>query len=102
MGVAEGARAVNATAVVITVGEIQRTEGSGSLFAQAEVLLGIAGLDILLCGVQVRRTPDNRLHVQAPRYKHCRTGEWLPAVIMDPEITSAIASEVLDALRIAA
>jgi hypothetical protein len=94
---------VNAIAtVVITVGEVQRTEGTGSLYAQAEVILGIAGLDIMLCGVQVRRRPDDRLYVQAPRYKHWRSGLWLPAVIMDPDITSAIAAEALAAMEVGA
>ena len=86
-------------AVQIMVGEIGACRGTGSLYAQAHVVLGIRGVDVQLCGVQVRRSPDGRLRVQAPQYKHWRSGIWLPAVLLDPDITSAIADEVFAAMR---
>jgi hypothetical protein len=85
--------------VDIMVGEIEPCRGTGSLVAQAHVVLGISGIDVQLFGVQVRRRPDNRLYVQAPRYRHWRSGLWLPSVVMDRSITAAIAEEILSAME---
>jgi hypothetical protein len=86
---------IETAAVVVTVGRVEVVAGRGSLAAQAEVVLGIGGVDITLLGVQVRRTPDYRLKVQAPQFRHARSGLLMPAVILDPEITDCVASELL-------
>jgi len=83
--------------VIVTIDAIDKCTASGSLLAQAVVSLSIAGIEQRIMGVQIRRDGD-RLRVLPPTFKHWRRGVALPAIEWpDSQISSAIASELLEA-----
>jgi hypothetical protein len=49
-------------------------------------------------GIRIIYEPDGSLLVQPARFRH-PDGHWLPAVVLAPELASAIAAEVLEAFR---
>jgi hypothetical protein len=60
--------------------------------ASVEVVIG--GVSIVLQGVQVRQQYDDRLLCQAPQWRHPRTGQWLPCLLLPEELSHAIGREV--------
>ena len=75
---------------------IERVAGSRRLLALANVTVEIAGIELTLQGVQVVRDADG-LSCKAPTFRHPRTGTWMPAVILPPELSAAVAREVITA-----
>jgi hypothetical protein len=69
--------------------------GRGRLERLAVVEVEIAGIVIVLQGVQVMRNATGGLECRAPALRHPRTGRWLPAVLLPVELSDAIAAEVL-------
>jgi hypothetical protein len=61
--------------------------------------LDVAGVVIVLQGIQVRRRADGDFDCAAPAFRHPRIGQWFPAVILPPEVRTAIGNEVLAAIR---
>jgi len=77
--------------------EVIRVEkvGSGRLFALATVIVTINAMEMAIQGVRVMRQPTGMLAVEAPRFRR-PGGEWVPAVMLPPELKQAIADEILD------
>lgn len=67
----------------------------GRLIALSAVEIEIAGITLTLQGVQIVRRADNTVVCNPPVFRHARSGEWLPAVVLPPELARAIAAEVL-------
>ena len=67
----------------------------GRLIGISAVEVDIAGISLTLQGIQIMRRADNTLECSSPVFRHARTGEWLPAVVLPPELSRAIAAEVL-------
>jgi hypothetical protein len=86
------------TPVEYRVLQIEQVAGAGSLIGLATVEADIAGVAIVLQGVQVRRRTDGTLDCLAPQFRHARNGRWLPCLLLPPELSAAIASEVLAAI----
>ena len=73
----------------------ERVAGASRLLALALVELEISGVVLRLQGVQVRRRAEGGIGVEAPQFRHARTGKWLPALVLPPELSRALADEVL-------
>ena len=80
--------------VAFTVSSVRRLAGAGHLLALATVTIDLAGVEMVLHGVQVLRTAAGQLRCQAPRFR-AHTGAWEPAVTMPEELEAAIGREVL-------
>ena len=83
--------------VTYKVLSVERVSGAGRLVGVAHCEVEIAGVVTVLQGVQVRRGADGSLSCTPPRWRHPRTGQWLPAVILPQELAAALAEEVLEA-----
>ena len=83
--------------VEYTVRGVERVHNRGSLIGLAVVEIEIAGVAITLQGVQVICTATGRHECRAPVFRHPASGTWLPGVVMPPELSSALAAEVLEA-----
>ncbi len=81
--------------VTFQVTGIEAVHGAGRLLHLAIVRLDLAGVEIVVQGVQVIRRPDGRLAVRAPTFRHPRDGRSLPVIILPVELRDAIAREVL-------
>lgn len=68
--------------------------GAGRLVAMAGVTLEIAGVEMLMQGVQVVRGRDG-LVVRMPQFRDT-DGQWAPAIVLPPELRDAITAAVLD------
>src|SRR5262249_51583010 len=68
--------------VTYRVLNLERVIGAGRLIGVANCEVDIAGVVIVLQGVQLRRGADGSLSCTAPQWRHPRTGQWLPAVIL--------------------
>lgn len=79
---------------------VERVRDAGSLIGLAQVEVTIAGVAIVLQGVQVRRRPDGKLECLCPQWR--RNGNPLPCLLLPPELSAALASEVLAAFVAAA
>ena len=75
--------------------QVERVE-RGRLIGLAVVSLDIAGVELTLSGVQIMRGTNGTLECRAPVWRHPRSGEWLPGVLLPPELASALAAEVLE------
>ena len=58
----------------------------------------MGGVAVTVQGIRIIYEADGSLLVQPPRFRH-PDGHWLPAVVLPPELASAIAAEVLEAFR---
>jgi hypothetical protein len=77
---------------------IESVHNSGRLIALAIVEVAIAGVTITLQGCQVRRRADGGLAVLSPQFKCARTGKAVSCVVLPPELSAAIAAEVMAAM----
>ena len=68
---------------------------TGRLFALATVVITVNDVEMAIQGVRVMRQPTGMLAVEAPRFRR-PGGEWVPAVMLPPELKQAIADEILD------
>ena len=84
--------------VSFTLLGLERARDGGRLLGVASAELILAGVAVTVQGIRIIYEPDGSLLVQPPRYRH-PDGHWLPAVILPPELASAIAAEVLEAFR---
>lgn len=82
--------------VTYTVLHVERVQGAGRMVGLAVVELEVAGAVLTLQGVQVVREGDGSLTCKAPTFRHPRTGQWLPAVVLPPELRDAIGREVVE------
>ena len=82
--------------VSFTLLGLERARDRGRLLGLASVEILLAGIAVTLQGIRIIYDPDGSLLVQPPRFRH-PDGHWLPAVILPPELATAIAAEVLDA-----
>jgi hypothetical protein len=85
--------------VGLTVIGVEPVRGSGKLIALGIIKLDIGGVIFRLQGVQILRQRDGSLTCAAPCFRHPRDGRWLPAVLLPPELSDAIAAEVLAEAR---
>jgi hypothetical protein len=70
--------------------------GKGRLVAMARVEVEIAGVSLTLQGFTVRTRPDGGVECHAPAYRDL-DGAWPPAVVLPPELSVAIAREIMEA-----
>ena len=77
--------------------EVLRVErvDAGRLHALATVLVSVNDVEMAIQGVRVMRQPTGMLAVEAPRFRRSG-GEWVPAVMLPPELKQAIADEILN------
>ena len=77
--------------------EVVRVErvDAGRLCALATVVVTVNDVEMAIQGVRVMRQPTGMLAVEAPRFRR-PGGEWVPAVMLPPELKQAIADEILD------
>ncbi len=54
----------------------------GRLVGLAVVEIEIAGINLKLVGIQIVQHSPHVLECNPPTFRHGRTGEWLPAVIL--------------------
>ena len=80
--------------VVITVDSVEPMAGCGALLAIATVTIAIHDVELTLRGCQIRRLPDGRRIAGAPRWRHPRSGEWLPCIVADDSLTGALGAEI--------
>ncbi len=80
--------------VSFQVVSVERVD-TGRLFALATVVITVNDVEMAIQGVRVMRQPTGMLAVEAPRFRR-PGGEWVPAVMLPPELKQAIADEVLD------
>lgn len=83
--------------VRFTVLGVEPVRGTGRLVGLAVVDVDLAGVVLTLQGVQLVRDPAGRLTCRAPVWRHPVSGRWVPAVVLPPELSEAIAAEVLAA-----
>ena len=81
--------------VTYTVLGFEQVQGAGRLVGLAIVEVDLAGVVLTLQGAQVVREADGSLTCKAPTFRHPRTGGWLPAVVLPPELRDAIGREVV-------
>jgi hypothetical protein len=86
--------------VEIRIVEITPTRGSGRLMATATVLVAVCDVEIIIAGCQIKLTHDGRWLVQGPQWRDPRSGKWLPAVILPPELSAALGLELTDAMEL--
>jgi len=84
--------------VTFAVTGFERIPGKGRLAGLAVVEIEIEGVGLLLRGVRVLREPDGGLACQEPRFRH-PDGGWVQVVALPPELSGAIAAEVLSLAR---
>ena len=80
--------------VSFQVVSVERVD-TGRLFALATVVITVNDVEMAIQGVRVMRQPTGMLAVEAPRFRR-PGGEWVPAVMLPPELKQAIADEILD------
>ena len=85
-------------AVTVTVLGIEAVTGMGACIALAVIEVDVAGVVFTIQGARVMRSPDG-LRCLAPCFRHPRSGEWLPGVVLPPELSEHMAREVLAAVR---
>lgn len=73
---------------------VEIVRGRGRLLGFAAVVLEIGGVEIRLQGVQIVRADDGSLKCLPPTYKHL-DGRWLPSVVLPPDLSAALATEIL-------
>jgi stage V sporulation protein G len=83
--------------VSFVVEGVEPARDRGRLVGLAIVAVEVGGAWLQLQGVQVIRDAAGALTCRAPVFRHPRDGRWLPAVLLPPELTDAIAAEVLAA-----
>jgi hypothetical protein len=81
------------TCVVRVLGLVP-VRGSGRLVAMAGVVVEIAGVELLLRGVQVVRGPHG-LECRPPQFRDA-DGQWAASIVLPPELQEAIGNAVLD------
>jgi hypothetical protein len=84
--------------VTFTLDGIERVQGAGRMVALAIVTLEVAGVEITLQGVQVRRRVDGGLKCPPPTFRHPRTGLSVPCMVLPPALARALADDVLAAV----
>jgi hypothetical protein len=84
--------------VSFTLLGLERARDRGHLIGLASTEILVAGVAVTVQGIRIIYEPDGSLLVQPPRFRHPE-GHWLPAVVLPPELASAIAAEVLEAFR---
>ena len=77
---------------------LKRARDRGRLLGLASLEVLLAGVAVTVQGISIIYELDGSLLVQPPRFRH-PDGQWLPVVILPPELASAIAAEVLDAFQ---
>lgn len=80
--------------VTVTVIGVEQVAGMGAVTALGTVEVEWGGIAATIQGVRVMRGPGG-LRVEAPRFRHPRTGQWLPAMLLPKPVTDAIAAELL-------
>jgi hypothetical protein len=88
----------DAVGVTYELLHIERVANAGALIGLASVELAVAGVCLVLQGVQVRKQADGTLSCVAPQFRHARSGRWLPCLLLPEALSAAIAHEVLSAL----
>lgn len=78
---------------------VEKCTGSGRLLAVASVLVVIADVELVLQGCQVRLSADGRYIGGAPRWRHPRTAEWLPCVVLPEPLATALGQELTNAME---
>ncbi len=81
--------------VAYTVLGVEPARDRGVLIGLAVVEMDIAGVVIVLQGVRVLRRADGGRECAAPVFRHPVSGAWLPGVVLPPELSAALAAEVL-------
>lgn len=66
----------------------------GRLHALTIVTIDIAGVELTLQGVRLMQRLDGGLACEAPVWRHPLTGQWLPGMVLPPELGEAIAQAV--------
>lgn len=84
--------------VSFTLLGLEHARDRGRLLGLASVEILLAGVAVTVQGIRIIYEPDGSLLVQPPRFRH-PDGQWLPVVILPPELASAIAAEVLGAFQ---
>ena len=80
--------------VAFEVVRVERVD-AGRLHALATVIVTVNDVEMAIQGVRVMRQPTGMLAVEAPRFRR-PGGEWVPAVMLPPELKRAIADEILE------
>lgn len=80
-----------ATITVLSITQIN----SGQLLALADVELVIDGIDLVICGVQVRGTAQHS-EIRLPTYR-APDGSWKSAILLHDEIKAAMGAAVEEA-----
>lgn len=81
------------TMVTFTVGNARVVEGR-KLFALVDVEMEIAGVAIVIFGLQARRLPHGGTSIHLPTYKGA-DGTWQPAIALPEEVKAPVADAVL-------
>jgi hypothetical protein len=79
-----------------TLIDLRRLHSAGNLLAIATLELNLGGIEVLLHGVQVVRTPAGKLQCKAPHHR-LPTGQWVPSIVLPYELEIAIGRETLAA-----
>jgi stage V sporulation protein G len=84
-------------AVEFEVISVERVR-AGPVVGLATVGVAIAGVVVTLQGIRVTRRHDGSLECSAPTWRHPLTGKNVPGVVLPPELSAAVAREVLAAV----
>lgn len=77
--------------------EVERFD-RGPIMADARVRVEIAGIELELQGVTMRRSGRGAADIIPPQFRCPRTGRWFPAVVLPQELWDAIATEIGEAV----
>lgn len=77
----------------------ERLSGAGRVLAVASVRLDIAGVEIELHGLTVRRQDGGGYGMHLPAWRHPTTGKWLAAAVLPSELATAIGEAVFAVLE---
>lgn len=77
------------------VTEVERID-RGPIMAVASVKLSVAGVELLLQGITLRRANAGHADILPPTFRCPRTGRWFAGVILPEEVWGAIAVEVAE------
>lgn len=85
-------------AVTYRLTHVEPIRGAGRIIAVACAVIEVAGVELLIQGMTVRRRPDGSIETTGPVFRHPATGRWLPAVVLPDELAQALADEIAAAL----
>lgn len=72
--------------------------GAGRVLGLANVALEVAGFSCTVQGIRIMRNPGS-VAVEGPHWRHPRSGEHFPALLLPEELRQAMAEQIMAEVR---